>query len=112
MTDLKEGAKALIDKSFGAGTWERLDGKSQKALVKKYGSRAADDFLAFAKMKVENQETRGGAREGAGRKTKDASGASVTVSFCCSPAQKKRLDADAASSGKSRSEYINSKLFI
>lgn len=56
-------------------------------------------------------ENRGGAREGAGRKQKDKSGKAVTVSFCCSPEQKEKLQRDVAESGMKQSEYILSKLF-
>ena len=64
------------------------------------------------KEKMKRKPGSGGAREGAGRKSRPKNELAVTVSFCCSPAQKIRLDADAEASGKSRSEYINSKLFI
>ena len=60
-------------------------------------------------MEVKKQH--GGAREGAGRKTKDNSGKAVTVSFSCSPEQKEQLQKDVIQSGKTQSEYILSKLF-
>ncbi len=60
---------------------------------------------------TERKETRGGYRPNAGRKTKDASGKAVTVSFCCSPEQKEKLQRDVAESGMKQSEYILSKLF-
>lgn len=53
----------------------------------------------------------GGARENSGRKVKDRSGKAVTVSFCCSPAQRAQLDAATKSSGLSRSDYITMRLF-
>ena len=58
------------------------------------------------------KETRGGAREGAGRKLKSASGKAVTVSFCCAPEQKERLLREVEKSGLSRSEYIVTKLAL
>lgn len=56
-------------------------------------------------------EYRGGKRPNSGRKTKDASGKAVTVSFCCSPEQKEKLQRDVAESGMKKSEYIVKKLF-
>lgn len=58
------------------------------------------------------KETRGGKRPNAGRKQKDMSGKAVTVSFCCSPEQKERLQSDVAESGMKQSEYILSRLFV
>lgn len=55
-------------------------------------------------------ETRGGKREGAGRKPKDGTKA-VTVSFCLLPDQKALLDKEVQKSGLSRSEFIIKKLF-
>lgn len=55
-------------------------------------------------------KSRGGARKGAGRKTKDASGKAVTVSFSCSPEQKEQIKNDVIQSGMTQSEYILSKL--
>ena len=60
---------------------------------------------------TKSSENRGGKRPNSGRKPKDASGKAVTVSFCCSPEQRDRLNADVEDSGKSRSEYICKKLF-
>lgn len=57
-----------------------------------------------------NETKRGGARPGAGRKKKDASGSVVTVSFCVSPAQKERLQKAVAQSGQSQSAYICARL--
>ena len=62
-------------------------------------------------MQIEKIKTRGGYRPGSGRKKKDVSGKAVTISFCCSPEQKDRLNADVEGSGLSRSEYICNKLF-
>ena len=57
-----------------------------------------------------DKETRGGKREGAGRKPKDGPKA-VTVSFCLMPDQKAKLEAAVQNSGLSRSEYIIKKIF-
>lgn len=62
-------------------------------------------------MNGEKMERRGGARENAGRKVKDNSGKAVTVSFCCSPAERAQLEDDTAASGMSRSDYIRMRLF-
>lgn len=59
----------------------------------------------------QKKETRGGRREGAGRKTKGGNAKVKTLSFCCTPAQGERLDAEVAASGLSRSDYIVRKLF-
>lgn len=56
-------------------------------------------------------ENRGGKRPNAGRKPKDDSGKAVTVSFCCSPEQQKKLQKAVKDSGLKQSEYICSKLF-
>lgn len=56
-------------------------------------------------------EHRGGARENSGRKKKESGKKAVTVSFCCSPAQRAQLDAATKSSGLSRSDYITMRLF-
>jgi len=53
----------------------------------------------------------GGARKGAGRKQKNVSGKATTVSFCCSPEQKEKLQEEVKKSGMKQSEYIVSKLF-
>ena len=58
-----------------------------------------------------DKSTWGGARAGAGRKPKDKSGKAVTVSFCCSPKQKERLQKDVKASGLKQSEYICKKLW-
>ena len=60
---------------------------------------------------TERKETRGGKRPNSGRKQKDKSGKAVTVSFCCSPEQKEKLQKDISESGMKQSEYILSKLF-
>jgi len=65
----------------------------------------------MAEEKKKRKPGSGGARPNAGRKRKDASGLAVTLSFCCSPAQKEMLEAAARERGISRSDYINSKLF-
>ncbi len=59
---------------------------------------------------TEKTEKRGGYRPGSGRKQKDESGKAVTVSFSCSPEQKKQLKKDVADSGMKQSEYILDKL--
>lgn len=56
-------------------------------------------------------EKRGGYRPGSGRKQKDESGKAVTVSFCCSPEQKKALQQAVRESGMKQSEYILSRIF-
>ena len=56
-----------------------------------------------------NKENRGGARPNAGRKRKDDK--AVTVSFCCTPEQKAKLQKDVAESGMKQSAYILSRLF-
>ena len=56
-------------------------------------------------------ETWGGKRPNAGRKPKEENKKAVTVSFCCTPEQKKQLQKDVADSGLKQSEYILSKLF-
>lgn len=60
-------------------------------------------------MEIKNS-IRGGARKGAGRKTKDVSGKAVTISFSCSPEQKEQIKKDVIQSGMTQSEYILSKL--
>lgn len=62
-------------------------------------------------MMKNDKETRGGYRPNSGRKRKDESGKAVTVSFCCSPAQKEQLQKAVAESGMKQSEYILSRLF-
>ena len=62
-------------------------------------------------MDEEKKERRGGKRENSGRKLKDGSGKAVTVSFCCSPAERERLEADTVASGLSRTDYIKRRLF-
>lgn len=56
------------------------------------------------------KENRGGARKNAGRKPKPEQGKAVTVSFCCTPEQKEKLDKAVQDSGLSRSEYLVKKL--
>lgn len=76
--------------------------------------REIDGYLGRVVEAVNNGTTvehRGGVRENAGRKTKDASGKAVTVSFCCSPEQKEQLQKDVSKSGMKQSEYICGKLF-
>lgn len=55
------------------------------------------------------KETRGGKREGAGRKPKKGDKA-ITISFCLLPEQKEKLDKAVQDSGLSRSEYLVKKL--
>lgn len=55
-------------------------------------------------------EARGGARKNAGRKQKEDGAKAVTVSFCCTPEQKEKLDKAVQDSGLSRSEYLVKKL--
>lgn len=55
-------------------------------------------------------ENRGGRREGAGRKKKPDK--QVTVSFCCSPAEKELLQKNVKDSGLTQSAYITQKLFL
>lgn len=59
---------------------------------------------------MQDKKKWGGAREGAGRKLKSASGKAVTITFCCSPKQKETLAHNVEESGLSRSEYITKKL--
>lgn len=56
------------------------------------------------------KENRGGARKNAGRKQKEDGAKAVTVSFCCTPEQKEKLDKVVQDSGLSRSEYLVKKL--
>lgn len=56
------------------------------------------------------KENRGGARKNAGRKQKEDGAKAVTVSFCCTPEQKEKLDKAVQDSGLSRSEYLVKKL--
>lgn len=56
------------------------------------------------------KENRGGARKNAGRKQKEDGAKAVTVSFCCTPEQKEKLDKAVQDSGLSRSEYLAKKL--
>ena len=56
-------------------------------------------------------ETRGGAREGAGRKPKPETDKAVTVSFCCTPEQKESLQEAVKASGLTQSAYITNRLF-
>lgn len=56
------------------------------------------------------KENRGGARKNAGRKQKEDGEKAVTVSFCCTPEQKEKLDKAVQDSGLSRSEYLVKKL--
>ena len=60
---------------------------------------------------TEKKENRGGARKNAGRKQKEDGAKAVTVSFCCTPEQKKKLIEAVKASGMSRSAYITSCLF-
>lgn len=48
--------------------------------------------------------SRGGAREGAGRKKKEIK--AITVSFCLTPEQKEKLEQKVIKSRLSRSSYI------
>lgn len=57
------------------------------------------------------KENRGGARKNAGRKPKPEQGKAVTVSFCCTPEQKKSLQEAVKASGLTQSAYIASRLF-
>jgi predicted metal-binding transcription factor (methanogenesis marker protein 9) len=59
---------------------------------------------------TEKKEKRGGARKNAGRKPKPEQDKVVTVSFCCTPEQKKKLYKAVQDSGLSRSEYLVKKL--
>ena len=56
------------------------------------------------------KENRGGTRKNAGRKQKEDGAKAVTVSFCCTPEQKEKLDKAVQDSGLSRSEYLVKKL--
>lgn len=56
------------------------------------------------------KKNRGGARKNAGRKQKEDGAKAVTVSFCCTPEQKEKLDKAVQDSGLSRSEYLVKKL--
>ena len=56
------------------------------------------------------KENRGGTRKNAGRKQKEDGAKAVTVSFCCTPEQKEKLDKAVQDSGWSRSEYLVKKL--
>ena len=58
----------------------------------------------------EKKENRGGARKNAGRKQKEDGAKAVTVSFCCTPEQKEKLDKAVQDSGLSRSEFLVKKL--
>lgn len=58
-----------------------------------------------------SDNTWGGKRENAGRKTKNKSGKAVTVSFSCSKEQKEHLKTDVKKSGLNQSEYICKKLW-
>lgn len=49
---------------------------------------------------------RGGAREGAGRKPRQKEAARTTLSFVCTPAEKKLIDELTENSGLSRSQFI------
>ena len=50
--------------------------------------------------------SRGGAREGAGRKPRQKEAARTTLSFVCTPAEKKLIDKLTKNSGLSRSQFI------
>ena len=54
--------------------------------------------------------SRGGAREGAGRKKKE-NAKRITVSFVCSPEDKKLIDELVKKSGLSRSQFIMSAIY-
>lgn len=49
---------------------------------------------------------RGGAREGAGRKPRQKEAARTTLSFVCTPEEKKMIDTLTKNSGLSRSQFI------
>ena len=53
---------------------------------------------------------RGGAREGAGRKPRQKEAARTTLSFVCTPAEKKLIDELTENSGLSRSQFIMSAI--
>lgn len=59
----------------------------------------------------DNNETRGGAREGAGRKRQGEEVRRTTVSFSCTKSEKERLEKLAKDSGLSKSQYICKKIF-
>jgi len=58
------------------------------------------------------KENRGGARKNVGRKQKEDGAKAVTVSFCCTPEQKEKLDKAVQDSGLTQSAYIASCLFF
>lgn len=103
-------------------TFCHYDDKEGAELAQMYSEHAEDEktiaeidsYLSRVVEAVNNGtvvEYRGGARENAGRKKKDESGKAVTVSFCCSPEQKEKLQKAVKKSGMKQSEYIISKLF-
>lgn len=49
---------------------------------------------------------RGGKREGAGRKPRQKEAARTTLSFVCTPEEKKMIDRWTKASGLSRSQFI------
>lgn len=60
-------------------------------------------------LKIEKVETRGGARQGAGRKKKENS-RNIRASFMLSPEAQSVLEKLAKESGKSKNDVINNLL--
>ncbi len=60
---------------------------------------------------MSNNETWGGAREGAGRKRQGEEARRSTISFVCTESEKEELKAQAKAAGLSQSQYICQKLF-
>ena len=54
----------------------------------------------------QKKENRGGKREGAGRKPRQKEAARTTLSFVCTPEEKKMIDRLTENSGLSRSQFI------
>lgn len=54
----------------------------------------------------QKKENRGGKREGAGRKPRQKEAARTTLSFVCTPEEKKMVDRLTKNSGLSRSQFI------
>lgn len=54
----------------------------------------------------QKKENRGGKREGAGRKPRQKEAARTTLSFVCTPEEKKLIDKLTKNCGLSRSQFI------